>query len=150
MAAVMIMPGPGGTGVSAFPSTRRHAPRGATPRVPRASRATYLRRRVAAVGMAFGLVIVAAQAGAALGGSPLAAPERRPTSALPTGALSNDGAPESASPSVRPVVVRAGDSLWSIAERLAPGDDPRPVVDEVAAARRGAPLVAGETILWPR
>ena len=145
MAAVMIMPGPGGTGVPAFPSTRRHAPRGATPRVPRASRATYLRRRVAAVGMAFGLVIVAAQAGAALGGSPLAAPERRPTSAVPTGA-----APESASPSVRPVVVRAGDSLWSIAERLAPGDDPRPVVDEVAAARRGAPLVAGETILWPR
>ena len=32
MAAVMIMPGPGGTGVPAFPSTRRHAPRAMPPR----------------------------------------------------------------------------------------------------------------------
>ena len=48
------------------------------------------------------------------------------------------------------VVVRPGDSLWSIAERVDPGDDPRPVVDEVVQARGDAPLVPGETILWPR
>jgi hypothetical protein len=90
------------------------------------------------VGLALGLVVVTAEAGVALGGSPLAAPERHPAAAT------------LASPTVRPVVVRPGDSLWTIAERLAPGDDPRPVVDEVQAARRGAPLVPGETILWPR
>jgi hypothetical protein len=136
MAAVTTIPGPGVPAV--FPSVRRHAPRGATPRVPRVSRATYLRRRLAAVGLALGLVVVTAEAGAALGGSPLAAPERHPTAAV------------QASPTVQPVVVRPGDSLWTIAERLAPGEDPRPVVDEVQAARHGAPLVAGETILWPR
>ena len=136
MAAVTIIPGPG---VPAnFPSIRRHAPRGATPRVPRVSRATYLRRRLAVVGLALGLVVVTAEAGVALGGSPLAAPERHPTAAT------------LASSTVRPVVVRPGDSLWTIAERLAPGEDPRPVVDEVQTARRGAPLVPGETILWPR
>lgn len=31
-------------------------------------------------------------------------------------------------------VVRTGDTLWSIAERLAPGDDPRPIVDAIASA----------------
>jgi hypothetical protein len=136
MAAVTTMPGPGVP--AAFPSIRRHAPRGATPRVPRVSRATYLRRRLAAVGLALGLVVVAAEAGAALGGSPLAAPERHPT-AMPR-----------TSPTVQRVVVRAGDSLWAIAERVAPDEDPRPDVDEVEAARGDAPLVPGETILWPR
>ena len=143
MAAVTITTGPG---VPALPPMRRHAPRGATPRVHRVARATYLRRRVVAVGVALGFVVVAAQAGAALGGSPLAAPERRPTAVAID---ATDAAPTS-SPTVRPVVVRPGDTLWSIAERLAPGDDPRPVVAEVEAARGDAPLLAGETILWPR
>ena len=66
-----------------------------------------------------GAVVVAAQAGAALGGSPLAAPERRP-----------------ASSTVVDVTVRPGDSLWSIVERTFPGDDPRPMVDELM---RGPP-----------
>jgi Tfp pilus assembly protein FimV len=98
-----------------------------------------------------GLVLVAAQAGAALGGSPLAAPERRPTvtSAEISGEPVSGGA-DTTSATVRVVVVRPGDSLWSIAQRLTPGEDPRPVVDEVDRARGGAPLVPGETILWPR
>jgi nucleoid-associated protein YgaU len=144
MAAVTTMPGPGVPAI--FPSIRRHAPRGATPRVPRVSRVTYLRRRLAVLGLALGLVVVAAQAGVALGGSPLAAPGRHPTSAL--GATS--GASSGVSSGVVSVVVRPGDSLWSIAERVDPGDDPRPVVDEVVQARGDAPLVPGETILWPR
>ena len=139
MAAVTYLTGTG-TVAPAFPPRRGTAApgapgrRGATPR-RRPARSTYLRRRFAVVGLALGLVVVAAQAGAALGGSPLAAPERRPTSASAT---------------VQAVVVRPGDSLWSIAERVAPGEDPRPVVDEVEQARGGAPLVPGETILWPR
>jgi hypothetical protein len=144
MAAVTIMPGPG---VPAnLPSIRRRAPRGATPRVPRVSRATYLRRRLAAVGLALGLVVVAAQAGVALGGAPLAAPGRHPTAAADVAA--NDAS--DASVGVQRIVVRPGDSLWSIARRVAPDEDPRPVVDEVERARGDAPLVPGETILWPR
>ncbi len=48
-------------------------------------------------------------------------------------------------------VVRAGDTLWSIAERFAPGADPRPVVDllaetnEVEAGR----LFPGQLLVIP-
>jgi hypothetical protein len=46
------------------------------------------------------------------------------------------------------ITVQPGDSLWSIASRLAPGSDPRPVVDALAAARHGTVLQPGETIQW--
>lgn len=129
MAAVTTMPG---FGAPAHPASRRLRARDATPRVSRVSPTTYRRRRVAALALALGVVVVAGEAGAALGGSPLAASERRPTTIDHT------------------VVVRPGDTLWSIAERLSPDDDPRPVVDSLSDARRGAPLVPGERIRWPR
>jgi hypothetical protein len=82
------------------------------------------------------LVLVMAQAGGALGGSTLAAPERHPAGhALAT-------------TSAATTVVRSGDSLWTVAERLAPGQDPRPVVDALSEARHGAVLTPGETIRW--
>jgi hypothetical protein len=93
----------------------------------------YWRRRLAVVGMAVGLVVVAAQAGDALGGSPLAAPERRPTSS-----------------SIVEVTARPGDSLWSIVERTFPGEDPRPRVDELVKARHGSALQPGEVVGVPR
>jgi len=122
-----------GSDSPAYPATRRAVPRAAIARARRPSTAVYWRRRLAVVGMAVGLVVVAAQAGDALGGSPLAAPERRP-----------------ASSSVVEVTARPGDSLWSIVERTFPGDDPRPRVDELVEARHGAPLVPGEVIGVPR
>jgi hypothetical protein len=88
--------------------------------------------------MAVGLVVVAAQAGDALGGSPLAAPERRPTSSSPS------------SKTVVEVTARPGDSLWSIVERTFPGEDPRPRVHELMEARDGAALQAGEVVGVPR
>ncbi|HEY3722476.1 MAG TPA: hypothetical protein VGN59_03840 [Acidimicrobiia bacterium] len=99
-------------------------------RPPRVSTATYWRRRLVVVLVALALVLVAAQAGAALGSSPLAAPGRPP--------------------SVARYVVRPGDSLWTVARHVAPGSDPRPVVDAIAAARHDAPLLIGETVVWPR
>ena len=103
-------------------SRRRARPR------RRVARVTYLRRRFAAALVVIAVVLVTAQAGAALGGSALDAPGR--------------------ARAVAEVVVRPGDSLWSVAQHLAPGDDPRPVVDALAEARRGAPLLVGETVRW--
>jgi len=122
-----------GEDLPAYPATRRAVPRAAIARARRPSSAVYWRRRLAVFAMAVGLVVVAAQAGDALGGSPLAAPERRP-----------------ASSSIVEVTARPGDSLWSIVERTFPGDDPRPRVDELVEARHGAPLVPGEVIGVPR
>jgi len=46
-------------------------------------------------------------------------------------------------------VVRPGDTLWSIAKRVAPGRDPRQVVDTLAALNHVDPgrLVPGSTLL---
>jgi len=99
-------------------------------RPPRVLATTYWRRRLA---VALGVVIVvlpAGQAGAALGSSPLAAPERPP--------------------SVDRYVVQPGDSLWTVAGHVAPDEDPRAVVDALITARHGEELLVGETIVWQR
>jgi len=127
-----------GEDLPAYPATRRAVPRAAIARARRPSSAVYWRRRLAVVAMAVGLVVVAAQAGDALGGSPLAAPERRPAAST------------AASNTLIEVTARVGDTLWSIVERTFPGDDPRPRVDELVEARHGAPLVPGEVIGVPR
>jgi len=106
--------------------SRRTAVATGTPRV--VSRATYWLRRAIVAAMVVALVLVMAQAGAALGGSTLATPERHPAAVS--------------------TLVRPGDSLWTVAARLVPRQDPRPVVDALAAARHGTVLVPGETIEW--
>jgi len=126
MAAVTTVPGL----EARVPTRRLPPPRVATPRSRRTSPTTFRRRRIVAAVLAAGVVVVAGQAGGALGGSPLAAPGRRPTV------------------SVRTIVVRPGDTLWGIAGRIAPGQDPRPVVDALAAAHGDGPLIPGETLRW--
>ncbi|MGN6741998.1 MAG: LysM peptidoglycan-binding domain-containing protein [Amnibacterium sp.] len=51
----------------------------------------------------------------------------------------------------RTVVVGTGDSLWSLAERLAPSSDPRDVVAELERANglRGAAVQAGARLVVP-
>ena len=48
-------------------------------------------------------------------------------------------------------VVRQGDTLWSIARRVAPGGDPRPLVDALAEANDidAGGLVPGQSLLVP-
>jgi nucleoid-associated protein YgaU len=143
MAAVTTVTG---IGTWVGPATHR-APREATPRGRRLSPATYRRRRLAAAALALAVVVVAGKAGVALGGSPpLAVSERRPTISTPV--VVHPTAAKAVAD--RTVVVRSGDTLWSIAERVEPGEDPRPLVDQLSAARNGAPLVPGETIRLPR
>ena len=46
-------------------------------------------------------------------------------------------------------VVRQGDTLWSIARRLAKGEDPRPLVDAISLANDidAGEIVPGQTLL---
>jgi nucleoid-associated protein YgaU len=46
-------------------------------------------------------------------------------------------------------VVQPGDTFWSIATRLRPGDDPRPLVAELVAAHGSPTLQAGERLRLP-
>jgi hypothetical protein len=47
-------------------------------------------------------------------------------------------------------VVQPGDTIWSIAEAVEPGSDVRPLVDEISAELKGAPIYPGEQIRIPR
>jgi nucleoid-associated protein YgaU len=51
----------------------------------------------------------------------------------------------------RTVVVQAGDSLWTIAHRIAPSADPRAVVDAIAASNdvRADSLRPGQRLVVP-
>ncbi len=46
-------------------------------------------------------------------------------------------------------VVQAGDTLWAIAETLAPGQDPRPIVDALADRNGGSALRVGDVMVVP-
>jgi hypothetical protein len=92
-------------------------------------RAVYRRRRVLAALVGLGLVLATVRVGVTLGGSSLASPERLPH--------------------VQQIVVQPGDSLWSIAGRVAPGHDLRPIVDAMADSLGTGALRAGETIPVP-
>jgi hypothetical protein len=49
---------------------------------------------------------------------------------------------------VKTVVVQSGDTLWSIARKLEPNQDPREVVDALVKARGTSKVMLGETIEW--
>ncbi len=45
------------------------------------------------------------------------------------------------------ITVQPGDTLWSIAQRVEPGKDPRPLVDLLNSATGGKPIDPGQTIV---
>jgi Tfp pilus assembly protein FimV len=65
------------------------------------------------------------------------------------GLAKGDG-PERPAPQVH-YVVQPGDTLWSIARRVAPGRDPRPVVDALVRSNdlRGGGLQPGQELAVP-
>ncbi len=58
-------------------------------------------------------------------------------------------APASSSAAPTTVRVRPGDTLWSIAHRLQPTGDVRPLVDRLLAANGSAPLQPGQQVVVP-
>jgi LysM repeat protein len=59
--------------------------------------------------------------------------------------------PRHASGAAERYVVRPGDTLWSIARGLAPSEDPRPLVDAIAAANHidAGSIVPGQALVVP-
>ena len=99
----------------------------------RPSRAVYLRRRITAVAVLVVVLLAAFAAMARAGVGPLAAP------AVATPApISVAGADV--------YVVQPGDTWWSIARRLHPHGDVRPLVDRLAARNGGAALQVGQRV----
>jgi len=99
---------------------------------PAVSSLTYRRRRAAAAGILVALVLAVQGLLAVLGGD-ASGPSPQP---IPTGRLSA-------------YVVEPGDTFWSIAVRLEPHRDPRPLVDRLVADHGSATLVVGERIALP-
>ncbi len=88
-----------------------------------------------AASVSAGLLLYLALPTGGAGGHPL----------VPSGAVSAGSA-------LRPgseYVVRPGDSLWSIASRMDPSGDPRPVVAELASEVGGDAVSPGERLHLP-
>ena len=51
-------------------------------------------------------------------------------------------------PKNQAVIVQPGDTLWSIAQRLAPDADPRPLIDKLTQSLGTANLQAGQEIVF--
>ena len=131
----------------AYDTHDRRSTRPALRLVPTAKRSrpsVYRRRRVLALAVLattfvlVGLLVVpAVRAGlGVLGGSPLT-PAGSPT------------APALRSVAAQIYVVQQGDTIWSIARRLQPSGDVRPLVDRLAGAHGHGPLIPGERLPLP-
>jgi hypothetical protein len=101
--------------------------------------AVYHRRRLLVAAATVAVVVVGFLA--AIGLRTLVAV---PAQGATTGAASSSSATPLAP--ARYYVVQPGDTLWSIAHRLHPSGDPRPLVDRLAARAGGASLQAGQRL----
>ncbi|MCU1463049.1 MAG: hypothetical protein JWO37_3124 [Acidimicrobiales bacterium] len=126
----------------AHPRPNRSRPQGPRPQLrvidggrsaARPSTATYRRRRCLAVAALVVVVLAACAAMARAGVGPLAAPAVATPAPI---AVAGPGT----------YVVQPGDTWWSIARRLHPDGDVRPIVDELAARNGGPSLQVGQRV----
>ena len=111
-----------------------------------------LRRRrlmvlLAALTTAVLLVLAASRAAATFRDVPASVPERRPVPAL--GAAATGSAATAARRAASGYVVQPGDTLWSIARRLQPEGDVRPLVDQLVDLNGGTDLAVGQRLPIP-
>jgi len=103
---------------------------------------------LAAVTTAVLLVLAASRAAATFRDVPASVPERRPVPALAAAAAAGSAAtaPRRAASGY---VVQPGDTLWSIARRLQPEGDVRPLVDRLVDLNGGTDLAVGQRLPIP-
>jgi hypothetical protein len=126
------------------PPTRVGRPRSIEPDAPlrasaavratRGSSGRFRRRRLAVLAVV-ALVVVPAMA--ALATSPSEATSAPPAASEPLLDVDLSGF----------YLAQPGDTLWTIAQRLAPGTDPRPLVDRLAQLNGGASIQPGQRIM---
>ena len=113
-----------------------HSPAGSRTRRP--SPEVLRRRRLVALALLCALLSLAA-----IGASTVVAAFSGPSAGSP---VPTDG-PELVAAEVH--VVQPGETYWSIAASLEPGDDLRPTVDALVEANGGGPLQAGDRLVLP-
>ena len=111
--------------------------------VRRLDQAVYRRRRIMVLLAAVAVLGLAAYAAAGVVQGVAAwrtDPSSEPAAVLPGSTAS------SAAVASDVYLVEPGDTLWSIAERIAPGEDPRPIVYRLAQQTGGASLRPGQRL----
>ena len=103
-------------------------------KVARPSRRVIIRRRVVLAAAVAMMLIMLALPWGGTGGRSLATPGAAPVGSLAAGTN---------------YVVHRGDTLWGIAERLAHGSDPRPIVAQLESQNHGDTLQPGEVLHLP-
>ena len=106
------------------------------------TRMTFWRRRIVCLtALLLGLWVLSASFGSLFASQGIENP-----TALPT--VMESAASESLN-SGSSVIVKPGDTLWSIARQLQPAGDIRPLVDRIAKINNGHSLIAGQALLLP-
>ena len=110
--------------------------------VSQVTRMTFWRRRVVCLtALLLGLWVLSASFGSLFASQGVENPTVLPT-------VIESAASESLS-SGSSVIVKPGDTLWSIARQLQPAGDIRPLVDRIAKINNGHSLIAGQALLLP-
>ena len=106
------------------------------------TRMTFWRRRIVCLtALLLGLWVLSASFGSLFASQGVENPTVLPT-------VMESAASESLS-SGSSVIVKPGDTLWSIARQLQPAGDIRPLVDRIAKMNNGHSLIAGQALLLP-
>ena len=110
--------------------------------VSQVTRMTFWRRRVVCLtALLLGLWVLSASFGSLFASQGVENPTVLPT-------VMESAASESLS-SGSSVIIKPGDTLWSIARQLQPAGDIRPLVDRIAKINNGHSLIAGQALLLP-
>ena len=110
--------------------------------VSQVTRMTFWRRRVVCLtALLLGLWVLSASFGSLFASQGVENPTVLPT-------VMESAASESLN-SGSSVIVKPGDTLWSIARQLQPAGDIRPLVDRIAKMNNGHSLIAGQALLLP-
>ena len=123
------------------PGVPEHLASGPETMTNRCSSSTYWRRRLVCLTLLVGAVWLMASAVGERSGVPA-------TESLVAQTVFESAAGETLATG-QIVIVKPGDTLWSIARQFQPTGDLRPLVDRIAKINNGHSLIAGQALLLP-